>query len=266
MLAAATVTLALLLLVGAEFPRFGIILLPFLAIFSGVALQYIFKDWAIFRNTPIFICVLLIISSQNLLRIIKYTRLTLAPDTKVAAQKWIEENVAANKVIVNEGYISPTGMPVLGVHLYPETSVVQMQIDKSPGRGERMMWDIFQHQAVSHQRFNIIPAHLLNEYWDNANGELTEVDPQKWQESADYLVINDWVRPHLFDGEVAKLESFGNWELTAKFQGYPMLKFDPHNWRYDWQAIDQVKFFQPEIMFGPRVIVYKNTLSKKSQP
>lgn len=247
-----------LLLGGAEFARFGLIVLPFVSLLSAISIFFVSKISLNYQKI-IFFSLCLILPITNVIRIIKLKILLSAPDIRYEAEQWIEKNIPENSKLLIDGYQTPIGLSFQNVYVFYTHDVLdQYRISAKKLNQPQYIYDILDRLAVGHTRYNLTTVPKLDVSWNSEQSKYEIVKSSAWiKNTLDYVIASNWVQNAGKIDDNFWIEFNKNWVILKEFSANPQLKYNPLGWKYDMKGIDAINLFDPKLKFGPKITIYQ---------
>jgi hypothetical protein len=191
-----------------------------------------------------------------LFRVILYQTLINSPDTRVQATEWIEKHIPAHSKIIVAGYQTPYSLPFETVYLQFDERILETERTKAIQYGQpTVTFDLLRKYSQGHTTYDVIGISKLDTRWNSQVGKYEVVADPEWLRGADYVITSSWNQNmNSIDGNfLAKFQK--QWQPLSTFIPNPKLQYDPHNWRFDWTGINQIKLSQ-RLLFGPAITIY----------
>ncbi|MBI2021521.1 glycosyltransferase family 39 protein [Candidatus Daviesbacteria bacterium] len=237
-----------IILAGGNFPRWAVAMIPFLSLTSAVFL------WRIVKNFYLILIIIILISSNNLIRTLKFDFLISQPDTRTISKNWIEKNIPANSKIVVEGAVGDSvpsfeGPPLVLSKFRLLALYNQAQSLGLPAQNLLATLEVSQDKVG----YDLIGVPTLDQ---TSNQKIVDTDSYQVQ-GVEYLIVSSWAHRDNQGFDKTFLSSLNkNYLLVNQFTPTFVFDNDPHGWRVDYQALDKVKFLK-DIQFGPVISIYQ---------
>jgi hypothetical protein len=215
------------------------------------------------RITPVALGLgALILGWESWANTLRYDRYALAPDTRTAAQAWIEQNVPPGARLVIEGGESFNRTSNLGPQVRPSVEYLQQYGPNS--EAEAFFWRELLAVAPNHPTYNLQLRNVgyVARTPQEVNGERVQVPVPSvdfWGRP-DYFVLISWRSAGLGPGSTEPFWASltASYSLVAEFPCRPCFPEDYYAWRIDYATLAQIDPFAPPgaLAAGPGVRIF----------
>jgi uncharacterized RDD family membrane protein YckC len=216
------------------------------------------------RLTPAALIVgALFFSAESWANVARYIRLASAPDTRSAAQAWIEGHLPSGAAVAVEGGESYTRTSNLGPQIRPSVAYLQQTGPNSPQ--EAFFWDALRADAAARPPTYNLQIRDVGQVARRAAEQGNErveipVDSVDYWGRPDAFVLISWRSVYLQPGSTEPFWASltANYTLAAEFPCAPCFPDDPYAWRMDYPTLAQIDPLAPPgtIWAGPGVRVF----------
>ena len=197
------------------------------------------------RITPVALVLgALLLGWESWTNTLRYDRYALAPDTRTAAQRWIEQNVPPGASLVIEGGESFNRTSNLGPQVRPSVAYLQQYGPNSDA--EAFFWRELLAVAPNHPTYNLQLRNVgyVARTPQEVDGERRQVPVESvdhWGRP-DYFVLISWRSAALGPGsqEPFWASLTAGYDLVAEFPCRPCFPEDYYAWRIDYPTLAQI--------------------------
>lgn len=243
-----------------HFARYALMTLPFFVLSASVFLDEVANRLKTRVARRVFLTIAVtILVFQPFLRIIKFDYLLTRPDTRPEAKEWIEENILAGSKILVESTIRPEQPSNLNVALNLNIESIDKRISAAESYG-------YPATYLKHLRtvnlgeigYDIIVTPRIDYQYDIINSQAVRLENIDYylKDDVEYLVLTSWARRPRLEREF-KQSIASHYSFVKEFRPNPQFPVDPHFIQVDFQELDNVSIFDKNLVFGPKISIYK---------
>ncbi|MBI4057980.1 glycosyltransferase family 39 protein [Candidatus Microgenomates bacterium] len=252
---------------GANFARYAVIILPHLTLIAGIMVVTFLGSLKL-RSGWTLALVSVVIMMPTLLRIIKFDYYLNAPDTRIIAKQWIEENIPEGTKVVNEGAARSEYRSIYG----PPLALDKLSLERILHNArEKNQQGLFLQALLAANKnevgYDLLGTIKIDVQFDEErvlHMPLAGVDTYVSEDYC-YLISSNWAKGNRETYDRAFLESLEkHYQLIKEFVPHPIFAEDPFAWRVEFEDLDKVRVFSSQIVSGPTIKIYKLKTDKGS--
>lgn len=195
---------------------------------------------------------------QPLKRSIAFNHFILRPDTRILAKNWIEANVVPGTSV----YVSSL-KPEYPSGLSAPLDLTLAAIDKRIADARKLgitPWYLTALKSVAGKKgYNLMTSPRIDMDYDVVTNRVTYLTNARpyYDGGVEYLVLSNWAfvetdHPQFDYASIAKY-----YDAVQEFTPRPQLKWEPHFIYMDYNGFDSINVFDPALLFGPHVTIYR---------
>lgn len=248
--------------------RYILPIVPYFVLLAAVSTDWIIKKIAIkkIQNKMIWSFFILLFIWQPLLRSMKFDFIITQEHTGREATIWIKKNIPQDSLIALEGILRPGAFPGHGPYLRLSEKGIKAELERISsaskiGRFSLASTRVFDQKngyqilATPNLAFRYDPE--LG-YWDLRDYEEFRSADYYVNKKVEYIVSNSWAHTDNYRWSESFQKSLeAKYTMVAEFTPTTYFLREPHQGRMDYQALDKVRLFTKDQVFGPVIKVYK---------
>ncbi len=237
----------------ANFARYALVLLPFLAILAARLLvqvaSFVPNGWqGVFTGGMI-----LFMFFPSFMNITRYDYWITQPDTREQATTWILENIPTGAKVISEG------ADVLSPNLPLSVDYIEKILtDMDEGSYGQFYYQTLLEVASPDVGYEFIKVFKLDENHRGTSVGVVDSASLYKKNDVEYLVTVSWMQRSEIDEYSPEFQASLDalYKEIAVFEPTIDFRWDPYAWRMDYEALSQVRVGEP-IVGGPRLVVYQ---------
>lgn len=247
--------------------RYVMPIVPYLVLLAAFAFDFLLKKAGrleVARRAFFSTLVILVIIWQPLIRTLKFDWIITRPHTGVLSTDWIQEHIPSGSRIAVDGVLLWYVPSVSGPYLFPtQQSIGALLAGTREGDTSGAYLRAYVQAIGDIPGYEIIGVPSLSYGFDGnylGVSKYDSVDPYL-EKNVDAIITSSWVREHyrnVYPWSDAFSRSFQEHYILEK-EFVPTVDFahDPIAVRVDYRALDRVKLFDREQVFGPKISIYR---------
>lgn len=248
--------------------RYILPIVPDFVLLAGVSVDWVIKK-IVFKKIQgkMFLSLfILVLIWQPLLRSMKFDFIITREHTGRKATIWIKKNIPADSLIALEGILRPGAFPGHGPYLRLSPKSMKAELEKMGptfkiGRLSLVSTRVYDEKngyqilATPNLAFRYDPE--LG-YWDLKDYEEFRSADYYVNKNVEYIVSSSWAHTDDYRWSESFRKSLeAKYAVVAEFSPTTDFRWEPHQVRMDYQALDKVRLFTKDQVFGPVIKVYK---------
>lgn len=240
--------------------RYALIVLPFYCLGAAILIDWISKfiknkglNYFILTN------IVILLSFVSLERSIKFNIFMTKPDTRSISKLWIEKNLPAGSAVLVETMIRPEYPANINVPLFLDAASIERYYSEAKASGYPGTYlTALKTATLGQVGYDLIATSRANVAKDLVTDVPTTLkDAYYWvEQKVDYLVISSWhAQPDITSEFQTSIDD--NYKLIKEFRPLPEFPDDPHFVQMDYQTLDSIDLFRQDLLFGPKIQIYK---------
>lgn len=238
--------------------RYAIMTLPMFALAAAIFVSKLNSVLPQARRWFVICITVAALIYQPLKRSIAFNHFMLRPDTRIQAKTWIEANVVPGTSVYVSS-LKPEYPSGLSAPLNLTLAAIDKRITDAGKLGITPWYLNALKAAAGDKGYNLITSPRIDMDYNVVTNRVTYLTNAKpyYDGGVEYLVLSNWAfvesdHPQFDYASIAKY-----YDAVQEFTPRPQLKWEPHFIYMDYTGLDSINVFDPALVFGPHVTIYR---------